>query len=130
MCVESARLANAPMYLDRAELERYQLIVVRTGFQSFSEIQTCIFIMRILALKSRLICDNAQDLEKAKTTKLGQAYCLQTSHATPGMFQAIFDDIAERATEAGALSSIPRPQQTAEHGCCAQGLQFPARHLR
>lgn len=113
MCVESARLANAPMYLDRAELERYQLIVVRTGFQSFSEIQTCIFIMRILALKSRpevvLICDNAQDLEKAKTTKLGQAYCLQTSHATPGMFQAIFDDIAERATEAGALSTDGAP---------------------
>jgi hypothetical protein len=68
MCLESAR-ANAPMYLDRAELDRYNLIVIRTGFQSFSEIQTCIFLMRILALESRpevvLICDSAHDLDQA-----------------------------------------------------------------
>jgi hypothetical protein len=114
MSLENTRLANAAMYLDRAELERYQLIVVRTGFQSFSEIQTCIFLMRILALESRpeiiLICDNARELEKAKTTKLGQAYCLLTSHATPGMFQAIFDDITERASKTGAPPTDGAPE--------------------
>ena len=113
MCLETARLANAPMYLDRAELERYQLIVVRTGFQGFSEIQTCIFLMRILALESRpdvvLICDDPQELEKAKTTKLGQAYCVLTSQAKPEMFQAIFDDITERASESGDMSTDGAP---------------------
>jgi hypothetical protein len=113
MCLESARLANAPMYLDRAELDRYNLIVIRTGFQSFSEIQTCIFLMRILALESRpevvLICDSAHDLEKAKTTKLGQAYCVLTSNATPGVFQAIFDDITEKTRETGPSSKDGAP---------------------
>ena len=114
MCLEGARLANAPMYLDRAELERYQLIVVRTGFKGFSEIQTCIFLMRILALESRpdviLISDDAHDLEKAKTTKLGQAYCLLTSQATPGSFKAIFDDIADRESKKGEAATDGAPE--------------------
>lgn len=113
MCLEYTRVANAPMYLDRAELERYHLIVVRTGFQGFMEIQTCIFLMRILALEERpeviLICDSAGDLEKAKTTKLGKAHCVQTIHATPGMFAAIFDDIVAKNGEAGTLSTDGAP---------------------
>ena len=113
MVLEYSRLANAPMYLDRAELERYQLIVVRTGFELFSEIQTCIFLMRILALESHpevvLISDDARQLEKARTTKLGQAYCLPTNQATPGMFQAIFDDISKKAGENGIDSTDGAP---------------------
>jgi hypothetical protein len=113
MCLENTRLVNAPMYLDRAELERYQLIIVRTQFQNVSDIQTCIFLMRILALESHpqvvLFYDDAKRLEKAKTTKLGKAYCLPTSHATPGMFQAIFDDIAQKVGEDVSLLSDGAP---------------------
>ena len=73
--LEYTRLTNAPMYLDRADLDRYQMIIVQTGFRSFSEIQTCIFLVRILSLESApavvLISDDPAELEKAKTTKLG-----------------------------------------------------------
>ena len=113
MVLEYTRLANAPMYLDRADMDRYQFIIVQTGFRSFSEIQTCIFLLRILALESHpaivLISDDQDELEKAKATKLGQAYCLPTAQATPAMFQAIFEDAVERAGEVDRVASDGAP---------------------
>ena len=113
MVLEYTRLANAPMYLDRADLDRYQLIIVQTGFHSFSEIQTCIFLVRILSLESApavvLISDDPAELEKAKTTKLGKAYCLPTAQATPAMFQAIFEDAADKTSEIEAAPSDGAP---------------------
>jgi hypothetical protein len=111
--LEYTRLTNAPMYLDRADLDRYQMIIVQTGFRSFSEIQTCIFLVRILSLESPpavvLISDDPAELEKAKTTKLGKAYCLPTAQATPAMFQAIFEDAVDRTGEVEMRSSDGAP---------------------
>jgi hypothetical protein len=104
MMLEYCRLANAPMYLDRAELERYQLIVVRLGFSTFAEITTCIFLMRILNLPSHpeiiLIADDPAEVVRAKTTKLAKAHCLQTSEVKAGTFEAVLEDIAARETQA------------------------------
>jgi hypothetical protein len=114
--LEYCRVASAPMYLDSAEHDRYQLIVARTGFRNHAEQTTCIFLMRILNLESHpeivLISDDAIELERAKTTKLGMAYCLETRQATISTFKKIFEQIAQKtATSDGRISdgapSIP-----------------------
>jgi hypothetical protein len=113
MVIEYSSLASAPMRLDQMELERYQLIVADTGFHSFAEVHTCIFLMRILALESRpeiiLISDDVQGLERAKSTKLGDAYCFAKGQATPAQFQSIFDDFTRKATEADEASADGAP---------------------
>lgn len=101
MMLEYSRLANAPMYLDRAELDRYQVIVAHIGFSSFAEMTTCIFLIRILNLESRpdiiLISDDHDDLSKARATRLGDAYCFETSAVTAPLFHDVLEDIASRS---------------------------------
>lgn len=100
MLLEYSRLANAPMYLDRAALERYRLIVVRLGFNTFPELTTCIFLMRILNLESHpeivLISDDETALRRARSTRLGAAHCLLTKQVTAAKFQGVLDEIAAR----------------------------------
>ena len=114
MMIEYSRLTNAPLYLDRADLDRYQLIIVRTGFRTFAERNTCILLMRILKLQNRpdvvILSDEPDDVARARTTDLRSAYCLQTSQAKPATLAAIFKDSAERANNAGQLSTDGAPQ--------------------
>ena len=103
MMIEYSRLANAPMYLDRADLDRYQLIIVRTGFRSFAERNTCILLMRILKLRARpdviILSDEAEDVARARTTDLRAAYCLQTNEATPATLKPIFEQSSQNAVD-------------------------------
>lgn len=111
--LEYCRLAGAPLYLDSTDIKRYQLIVVRTGFRSFAEQTTCIFLMRILNLESHpeivLISDDASELERAKTTKLGMAYCLQTRQATTPTFKRICEQVAQKSAIAEGQASDGAP---------------------
>ena len=101
MMVEYSRLANAPLYLDRADLDRYQQIIVCTDFTSFAGRNTCILLMRILKLENRpeviLLSDKVEDVARARSTDLRRAYCLQTSEATPATLNAIFEESARRS---------------------------------
>ena len=111
--LEYCRSAGAPMYLDSADLDRYRLIVVRTGFRGHAEQSTCIFLMRILQLESHpevvLISDDANELERAKTTTLGMAYCLQTREATIPTFKRVFDEIRQKTATADGNASDGAP---------------------
>jgi hypothetical protein len=78
------------MYLDRAQLSRYQLIVVRQGFSSFSEMTTGIFLLRILNLEVHpeilLIFENNEQLRAARSTKLALASSLLASELSSSKF--------------------------------------------
>jgi hypothetical protein len=109
MMIEYARTANGPMYLDRARLDRYRLIVVRQGLHSIAELTTCIFLLRILNLESRpeiiFIAEDAEQLKAAKSTRLGELHCLLASEVTSAKIQAILDKIAHRdLKDAGNLA--------------------------
>ena len=97
--IEHVRLANAPMYLDRAELKRYQVIVAHVNFSTFAEMTTCVFLMRILNLESRpdivLIADDPENLNKARSTKLRGAYLFQKDKVTAPILRDVLDKIAE-----------------------------------
>ena len=99
--IESVRLANAPMYLDRAELERYQLIVAHVNFSTFAEMTTCIFLMRIMNLENMpeivLIADDPENLNKARSTGLKNASFLQTDQVTAPVFRELLNEIAQRS---------------------------------
>jgi hypothetical protein len=100
MLIENTRLANAPMYLDRAPMERYRLIVVRMSFQPYAAILTSIFLMRILKLKSHpdivIITERPEDLRSIKTTELGKACCLLASNLTSAGMQKVLEGLARR----------------------------------
>ena len=101
MMLEHVRTANAPMYLDRAELERYQVIVAHINFATYAEMTTCIFLMRIMDLESRpdivLITDDPEELNKARSTKLNRAYLFETDKVTAPILRDVLDDIAQRS---------------------------------
>jgi len=105
MLIENTRLASAPMYLDRAPMERYRLIVVRMSFQSHAAILTSIFLMRILKLESHpdivVITENPEELRSAMTTELGKATCLLASSLTTSGMQIVLEDLARRDSRNG-----------------------------
>lgn len=78
--IEFSRLANAAIYLDRARIERYQLIVVRLSSMSFVEKTICILLIRILNAENPpailLIADNEEQLRAVRSTKLRGASCM------------------------------------------------------
>jgi hypothetical protein len=96
--MEYAKTSNGPMYLDRAQLDRYRLIIVRQGLQSIAELTTCIFLLRILNLDSRpeiiFIAEDAEQLNAAKSTRLGELHCLLASEVTSAKIQAVLEKIA------------------------------------
>lgn len=100
MMLEYARVPNAPMYLDRTEISRYQLIIARLGFQTEAELTTCIFLMRILKLDVHpeivIISDNPKALRLAKSTALGAATCLPTGQLSTSSLGATLAAIAGR----------------------------------
>jgi hypothetical protein len=105
MLIENTRLANAPMYLDRAPMERYRLIVVRMSFQSHAAMLTSIFLMRILRLESHpeivVITESPDELQSVKTTELGNAHCLLASNLTSAGMQKVLEDLAGRDGQNG-----------------------------
>lgn len=105
MLIENTRLVNAPMYLDRAPMERYRLIVVRMSFKSHAAMLTSIFLMRILKLESHpeivVIVEHPDDLKSIKTTELGNAHCLLASNLTSTSMQSVLADIANRNRQFG-----------------------------
>ncbi|MHC4783712.1 MAG: serine/threonine-protein kinase [Planctomycetota bacterium] len=111
--IEYCPSASAPLYLDSTEHDRYRLIVVQTGFRSRTEQTICIFLMRILNLELHpeivLISDDATELERAKTTKLGMAYCLQTKQATIPTFRHIFEEITQKTAAPDGEASDGAP---------------------
>lgn len=105
MMLEHTRVVNAPMYLDRAQLSRYQLIVVRQGFSSFSEMTTGIFLLRILNLEVHpeilLIFENNEQLRAARSTKLASASSLLASELSSSRVSTVMQDIASREKVVG-----------------------------
>jgi hypothetical protein len=105
MMLEYSRIANAPMYLDRIEISRYQLIVVQLKFQTAAELTTCIFLMRILKLDVHpeivIVGDDASALKSARSTALGAATCLTTRQVSTSSITATFAEIARQ--QAGRL---------------------------
>jgi hypothetical protein len=101
--LEYSRAANAPMYLDRIEISRYQLIVVQLGFRTAAEFTTCIFLMRILKLAVHpeivIIGDDPKALQSARATALGAATCLPTSQLTSSLFNATLARVAQQEAE-------------------------------
>ena len=100
MMLEHTRVVNAPMYLDRAQLSRYQLIVVRQGFRSFAEMTTGIFLLRILNLQDHpeilLVFENNDQLKAARSTKLANASSLLASELSSSRVSEVMKDIACR----------------------------------
>ena len=96
--LEHTRRVNAPMYLDRAQMSRYQLIVVRQGFRSFAEMTTGIFLLRILNLAVRpeilVIVENAEQLKAAKSTKLAAARFLLADELESSRVSEVIQSIA------------------------------------
>jgi serine/threonine protein kinase len=103
MMLEYSRVANAPMYLDRAELGRYKLIIAHIGFTTHAEITTCIFLLRIMKLAVHpeivLIADNEKELRLAKTTGLGDLTCVLKSQVTTATISSLLAQIAGRENE-------------------------------
>ena len=103
MMLEYSRLANAPMYLDRIEISRYQLIVVQLGFKTAAEFTTCIFLMRVLKLDVHpeivIIADDPKALRSARSTALGAATCLTSSQLTTSTVSATLATIAQQEAE-------------------------------
>jgi hypothetical protein len=100
MMVEYSRVGNAPVYLDRAQLSRYQLIIVRQGCKTLAEMTTSIFLMRILNLDVHpeiiVIAENAEQLNATRSTKLAAATCLLASELTSDRVNHVMAGIAER----------------------------------
>src|SRR5210317_944728 len=98
MMIEYSRVPNAPLYLDRTEISRYQLIIARLGFQKEVEFTTCIFLMRILKLDVHpeivLIGEDADLLRLAKSTALGAATCMPLSEVSTSLMSAKLASIA------------------------------------
>ena len=113
MMLEYSRIANAPMYLDRIEISRYQLIVVQLGFRTAVEFTTCIFLMRVLKLDVHpeivIISDNPKALQSARSTALGPATCLTTSQLTTSSISATFAKIAQQEAERSKRSGDGAP---------------------
>ena len=111
--LEYSRAANAPMYLDRIEISRYQLIVVHLRFRTAAEFTTCIFLMRILNLAVRpeivIIGDDAKALQSARSTALGAATCLTTSQVTTSSMNASLARIAQQEAERSKKSRDGAP---------------------
>lgn len=98
MMIEYARVPNAPLYLDRTEISRYQLIIARLGFQREPEFTTCIFLMRILKLDVHpeivLIGEDPDLLRLARSTALGAANCLPLSEVSTSLMSQTLAEIA------------------------------------
>jgi hypothetical protein len=98
MMLEHTRVVNAPMYLDRAQMSRYQLIVIRQGFRSFAEMTTGVFLLRILNLAVHpeilLIFENAEQFKAARSTKLQSAHSLLASELSSSRLSDVMQDIA------------------------------------
>ena len=103
MMLEYSRVTNAPMYLDRIEMSRYQLIVIRLGFRTAVELITGIFLMRVLKLDVHpeivIICDDPKAMQSARSTALGAATFLTTSQLTTSWISETFARIAQQEAE-------------------------------
>jgi len=114
MMLEYSRVGTAPVYLDRAQLSRYQLIIVRQGSQSLAEITTSIFLMRILNLDVHpeiiVIAENIEQLNAIRSTKLAAATCMLASELTSERVHDIIVEIAKRGPQnaSTALDGAPR----------------------
>jgi hypothetical protein len=113
MMLEYSSEASAAMYLDRAEISRYQLIVVQLGFQKAMDFTTCIFLMRILKLEVHpevvIIGNDPQALRSARSTALGAATCLTTSQLNTSSISATLDGIAQQASNRSEKSGNGAP---------------------
>jgi hypothetical protein len=96
--IEFSRLANAGIYLDRARIERYQLIVVRLSSMSIAEMTICILLIRILNVESPpailLIADNEEQLRAARSTKLRGATCMLARDLNLASIQKALQEIS------------------------------------
>jgi len=96
--LEFSKLANAGIYLDRARIERYQLIVVRLSSMSFAEMTLCILLIRILNGENRpeilLIADNEEQLRAARSTKLKEATFMLARDMNVASFQEALQEIS------------------------------------
>ena len=103
MMLEYSRIANAPMYLDRIEISRYQLIIVQLSFQTIAEFRACIFLMRILNLDVRpeivIVGDDLQAMKSARWTALGAATFMTTEQVSTSSILETFGEIARRQAE-------------------------------
>jgi len=99
--VEYSRLAKAPMTLDRAKMERYQLLIIRMNSMSLVEMRTCVFLIRILNLKIRpaivLIVETEEQYHTLRSTKLKDTTCVLASQLSSTSMQAIMDGVAKSA---------------------------------
>jgi hypothetical protein len=113
MMLEHSRVANAPMYLDRIEISRYQLIVFQLGFRTAAEFTTCIFLMRVLKLDVHpeivIIADDRKALRSARSTALGAATCLTSSQLTTSSISATLDRIAQQEAKRSKKSRDGAP---------------------
>jgi hypothetical protein len=117
MLVEHARVRNAPMVLDRIGLSRYQLIIARVDFNSVAALDTCIFLLRILALDDHpeiiVISSDARGLEAARTTNLAGATCLLEQDLNARAVRSVLENIRSRScTAAGDQDDFEIPGYT------------------
>jgi hypothetical protein len=114
MMLEYSRTANAPLYLNRIEMSRYQLIVVQLGFHTAAEFATCIFLMRILKLdvhpEIMIIGDDCAALRSARSTALGAATFLTTNQLTTSSFSASLARVAQQDAERSKKSRDGAPE--------------------
>jgi serine/threonine protein kinase len=113
MMVEYSRLANAPMTLDRAQIERYQLLIIRLSSMSFAEMTTCVFLIRILNLEIRpaivLIAENEEQIRTVRSTRLKETTCVLANQLSSTGIQELLDGVAknELASSEFSLGEAP-----------------------
>jgi serine/threonine protein kinase len=100
MAIEYSRVASGPAYLDRTEISRYRLIIVRLGFKSSADLRLCIYLLRILNLPIHpdvvIIGDSDKAVRYARPTALGAAACLSAIEASPSTIDALLAAIARQ----------------------------------
>jgi hypothetical protein len=98
--IEYSRVASGAAYLDRTEIARYRLIIVRLGFKSSAELRLCIYLMRILNLSIHpdvvIIGDSDKAVRYARSTALGAATCLPYSQVSASSIGALLAGIGRQ----------------------------------
>lgn len=103
MMLEYSRVVNAPMYLDRMQVTRYQLIIVQLDFKKAAELTIGIFLMRILKLDVHpeivIVSNDLNAMRSAQSTALGAATFLAASEVSSSSILERFGGIAQRQLE-------------------------------
>jgi serine/threonine protein kinase len=98
--IDYSRVASGPAYLDRAEISRYRLIIVRLGFKSSADLRLCIYLMRVLNLPIHpdvvIIGNSDKAVRHARPTALGAATCLSASEASASTISTLLAGIARQ----------------------------------